>query len=137
VRVSLTCVAVNFILNIVLGVFTPLAHVGIALATALGAWLNTTLLATTLLRRGHFAPDARLKSKTWRICAAALVMATALVLGRTLLAAPLADGEIARALALTVLVAGGLATFGLLALALRAAEWRDIRSRLPLTRRRA
>jgi putative peptidoglycan lipid II flippase len=136
VRVSLTCVAVNFALNVILGVFTPLAHVGIALATALGAWLNTTLLAVTLHRRGHFAPDARLKSKLWRIGVAALVMAAALVLGRELLAAPLADGEVARGLALAALVIGGLAVFGALALALRAAEWRDIRSRLPLTRRR-
>jgi putative peptidoglycan lipid II flippase len=136
VRVALTCVAVNFALNVVLGVFTPLAHVGIALSTAIGAWLNTALLGTTLRRRGHFAPDARLKSKTWRICIAALVMAAALVIGRHLLAAPLADGEVARALALAVLVAGGLAIFGALALALGAAEWADIRSRLPVTRRR-
>jgi putative peptidoglycan lipid II flippase len=137
VRIALTCVAVNFALNVVLGVFTPLAHVGIALATALGAWLNTTLLAITLLRRGHFAPDQRLKFRLTRTVLAALGMGILLFAGQRLLAGPLADGEVARAGALVALVAGGLAAFAALALVLRAAEWADIRMRLPLTRRRA
>ena len=35
-----------------------LGHVGIALATALAAWVNSSLLGLTLARRGHYAPDA-------------------------------------------------------------------------------
>ena len=35
-------------------------HLGIALATTLGGWLNAWLLYRTLRARGHFMPDARL-----------------------------------------------------------------------------
>ncbi len=36
-------------------------HVGIAVATAIGGWLNALLLWGTLKARGHFVADARLK----------------------------------------------------------------------------
>jgi putative peptidoglycan lipid II flippase len=90
-----------------------------------------------LLRRGHFAPDRRLKFKLTRTVLAAAAMGVLLYVGQRALAEPLADGELARAAALAILVAGGLAAFAALALVLRAAEWADIRTRLPLTRRRA
>ena len=137
VRIAVGCVVLNFALNLGLGLGTPLAHVGIAMSTAIAAWVNVAALWTTLHRRGYAAADARLKSKAPRILLAALGMAALLAVGQRLLAAPLADGEAARATALAVLVAAGLATFAALALALRAAEWRDIATRLPLTRRRA
>jgi putative peptidoglycan lipid II flippase len=122
VRIAVVCVVVNFALNVILGVLTPLAHVGIALATALGAWLNAGLLAAGLRRRGHLAVDARLRAKAPRIAASALVMAVAI-------------GEAVRIAALAGLVALGVVLYGLVALATGAGEWRDVTSRL--ARRRA
>ncbi len=58
VKVALVCLAANLVLVVTL--MWPLAHVGIALATALSAWLNAGLLAWLLRRDGLLQPDARL-----------------------------------------------------------------------------
>ncbi len=49
-------------------------HLGIAVATTLGGWLNAGLLYGTLVQRGHFVADARLKRALWLILASSLVM---------------------------------------------------------------
>ncbi len=54
------------------------AHAGIALATALTAWLNVFMLAHKLRQLGHFAVDARLRQKVLRIMASSIVMAAVL-----------------------------------------------------------
>lgn len=59
-----------------------IAHVGIALATATTAWLNTFLLARALHRRSCLLIDAQLKQTIGRILLCALAMAVLLLLGR-------------------------------------------------------
>jgi putative peptidoglycan lipid II flippase len=53
-------------------------HLGIAVATTLGGWLNAGLLYATLARRGFFVPDPRLKRALPRILLASLAMGAAL-----------------------------------------------------------
>jgi len=91
-----------------------LAHVGIALATALANWLNVTLLAVLLARAGWFRPDRTLASGLARAVAATLVMAAVLVAVDHFAAAWPA------LVRLGALVAAGGATFALAALALGA-----------------
>ena len=55
-----------------------LGHVGIALATAVAAWINAIILYVVLVRRGHFTADRRLKRRLPRMLAATAVMAAAL-----------------------------------------------------------
>lgn len=74
VRIAAFALVANIGLNLVL--MQVLAHVGIALATALSACLNAGLLLWLLVRRGHFAWDARLKRRLPR-----MVVATALMAG--------------------------------------------------------
>ncbi len=130
VRIAIVCVGVNFALNVTLGLFSPLAHVGIAAATTVAAWLNTTLLATTLHRRGFFMPDAKLKSKLPRILAAAVAMAVLAALAARWAAVPLAAGEAVRASALAAIVAGGIALFAIFAFATGAADLAELRQAL-------
>lgn len=103
-------------------------HVGLALATALAAIVNTLLLGIVLHRRGHWRADPRLRSRGLRILAAALAMAAALVAAdRLLLPGWYAGGNAARLAALAVLVGGGLAVYLAAVLALKAtrpAEWK-------------
>ena len=54
VKIASLCVAVNLVLNLVL--MGPFAHVGIAVATAIAAWINAALLAGALFLEGAFAP---------------------------------------------------------------------------------
>ncbi|MDY6829060.1 MAG: murein biosynthesis integral membrane protein MurJ [Pseudomonadota bacterium] len=54
VRIGIYAMVVNMALNLVL--IWPLAHVGLALATALSAWLNAGLLWRGLRRSGNHCP---------------------------------------------------------------------------------
>ena len=113
VRVALIALAVNVVLNVALMI--PLQHVGLALATALAAWVNAGLLYVLLARRGLFAADARLKRRLVR-----MGLATAAMVGAVVAAAgaldPLFTGAAgARALALAGLVVSGLVVYGLAA----------------------
>jgi putative peptidoglycan lipid II flippase len=84
VKVALGCLAANLVFVVTL--MWPLAHVGIALATALSAWMNAGLLAWLLRRDGLLQPDARLKQRLPRIIAASVAMAVGLWLLQDLLA---------------------------------------------------
>ena len=119
---------VNVVLNLILMQF--LAHAGLALATALSAWLNVGLLAWILHRRGHLQVDDRLRRRLGRILPAALIMGAVLWWLAAALSAWFAGGEAWRAAALAVLVAGGLAVFAAAALGLGAVRLEELRGLL-------
>ncbi len=119
---------VNVILNLILMQF--LAHAGLALATALSAWLNVGLLAAILARRGDFRADARLKRACGRLLPATGLLAAGLWGGAHLLAVPLAGGEAWRAGALAALVVGGLALYAAAAALLGVARPADLKALL-------
>ena len=111
-----------------LSMFFVLGHVGIAIATSLAAWTNAILLGTTLLRRGHFQPDAALKRRGAMIGVASVVMAGALwfaafPLGRFF--AP-ANGITVQLIALGVLIAGGGIVYLAVAQATGATNYRSL-----------
>lgn len=118
VKVALIAIAANTALAIALAF--PLAHVGVALATAIAAWGNAGMMLRLLLRRGYYAPDARLKRRLPRIIVASAVM-TAVLYG---LAFVVPGGRI---VALAILIAAGGAAFAVTALACGAAELKDMR----------
>lgn len=135
VRIAFVTIAVNLGLGAAL--MLSLQHVGLALATAVAALVNTLLLGWLLHRRGHWHPDARLKSRAWRILVAALAMALVLYgLDRFLLPAWYAGPEPLRLAALAVLVGAGLLTFLVSAVAIRATrpqEWKAMLRKPPKT----
>jgi putative peptidoglycan lipid II flippase len=108
----------------VLTLMWPLAHVGIALATALSAWLNAGLLAWLLRRDGLLQPDARLRRRLPRIVGASLAMAAGLWLARAWLA------PLPATLGLALLVAAGGAGFLVLARVSGALDFRELRGAL-------
>ena len=112
VRVAMVALVANVVLNLILMV--PLRHTGLALATALSAWLNAGLLYWFLRHRGHFAPDARLRRAVPRLGLAAVGLALGVWLGAASLAQPLAGPAGARAGALALLVVGGFALYAVL-----------------------
>ncbi len=128
VKIAIVCVVANTALALVL--MRPLAHVGIALATAIAAWLNAALLALMLKRRGALAPDARLGERLPRMIAATIAMAALLWGLLQPLAVWLASGLALRASALALLVAGGLAGFALAAQLLKATDLRHLMRQL-------
>ncbi len=120
-------VATNIVLALLL--FFPLGwgHVGLALATAAAAWVNTLLLGLHLGKRRHLVFDARLIRRIPRIVLASALMGAGLWAGAEALQGWLAGALWSKAAALAMLVAGGLALYGLLVLLLRAASLSDVR----------
>ena len=128
VKYAVVALFVNLALNLALMI--PLAHVGIALATAIAAWVDAALLAWGLSRRRMFVFDTRLRQRLARILAASAVMAVALGLAVFGLADTFAGGEATRAAALVALVVGGLAVFALSDHVLGATDLADLSRKL-------
>ncbi|GAB4153768.1 MAG: murein biosynthesis integral membrane protein MurJ [Sphingomonadales bacterium] len=109
VRYAMIAVAVNSVLGVVLMLW--LAHVGLALATALAAWLNAGLLYLGLTRRGHFHLDVKMRANGLKMLLAAGVMTAALLALAGLLGGWLQGGGGWAILALALLVMTGLAVY--------------------------
>lgn len=125
VQVAGATMVLNIVLNLAL--IGPLAHVGMALSTALAAWFNVAVLAVILHRRGFFGMDARLRNKAPRIVAAVAVMAGALWGGKFLLW-PWAVQSWQALVAVSALVAVGLLAFALAAHLLHAARLGEVKA---------
>jgi putative peptidoglycan lipid II flippase len=123
---ALWSVAANVVLSLLL--FTVMRHVGIALATSLAAWLNTGLLALSLVRRGHHTLDRRLLLRLPRICAAAALMG-AVIWGLNQGIGGWFDGPLVlQVIALSGLVVAGFAAFSGFALLVGAARISELRT---------
>lgn len=116
-KISLTAVAVNIAFKIVLT--GPFGVVGLALATAIGAWVNLGLLLVIAQRRGWTTPNALL-AKTLMIALAGCAMLALLVAG---LQAPALDfamrhfAGVAAEGALAILAVSGGLVYGIVLLA--------------------
>lgn len=97
----------------------------------LAAWVNGMALAVILYRRGHFAPDARLRSRLPRIVAASAVMAGAVWAANRWIIPALPLEALGEGLpgigALVVLMAIGGGSFVVAAFALGATSLTDIK----------
>jgi putative peptidoglycan lipid II flippase len=127
VKIAIVCLISNVV--IALALIWWLAHVGIALATAISAWLNAGLLARGLRRDSLLQPDAQLRRRLPRILGASLALALGLWL-----AAPWLTW-LPPALALALLIAAGGLGFLLLGHLVGALDLGDLRR--VVARRRA
>jgi putative peptidoglycan lipid II flippase len=89
-------------------------HVGIALATTAGGWINALLLWRTLRRRGHYIADKRVLYALAMACFASVAMGAALWWLADALRGGLASGGavLMRAGALALLLGAGAAVYG-------------------------
>jgi putative peptidoglycan lipid II flippase len=75
-KAALIAAAVNIGFKVLL--MGPLAQVGLALATSIGAWINLGLVIWFAMRAGHFRIDERLRQSTIKLTAAGLALAAVL-----------------------------------------------------------
>jgi len=125
VRIAVVCVVLNIALSLALIQF--IAHAGIALATAIAAWVNAALLAGVLHRRGHHGIDERLRARLPRIVLSAAGMAAALVGAMTLTGDAFSGAVEIRIAALAGLIGLGLAVYAALAVLTGAARPADLK----------
>jgi len=122
VKASLTAMAVNIAFKVALT--GPLAQVGLALATSIGAWLNLGLVVWFAVRQGHFSFAAPLRIAVARLAVAGVALAAALWLALGPLTRVFAEWPSWReesTLALLVLI-GGVVYFAII-LALFGPQW--------------
>lgn len=136
-RTPMWFAGVALIVNVALSLalFPFLAHVGIALATAVAAWVNAGLLGITLSRRGQFTADAALKKRLPLIGVASVLMGVCLTLTQWAMAPFLeAPALLVRAASVGALVVGGVVVFVVFCQLTGAADFRGALAKL---RRRA
>ncbi len=136
-RTPMWFAGVALIVNVVvsLTLFPLLAHVGIAIATALAGWVNAALLGVTLWRRDQFHADTGLRRRLPLLALAAVLMGACLVAAMSLLASQLVDPRLlVRAATVAVLVVAGVALYALFC---QLTGVVDFRQALTAVRRRA
>src|SRR5262249_31109041 len=120
VKAALVAAVVNIAFKVAL--MGPLAQVGLALATAIGAWINFLLVVWFAARAGLIGADKRLKSSAIKIAVAGLGLALVLWLAQgpvlNLFGPPLRDVA-----ALATLAAIGGIVYGCLIVALFGRQW--------------
>jgi putative peptidoglycan lipid II flippase len=130
VYAAVAALAVFVLLNLVF--LQRFGVVGVAAASAVGAWLNAAVLYAVLAGRAHYRASGRLLLRIARQLVAAAAMGAALWFARDLLSVYYAAGIFARLFALTVLVACAAIVYFGIAFAIGALD----RERLAMLRRR-
>lgn len=121
VKAALIAAAVNIAFKILL--MGPLAQVGLALATSIGAWVNFGLVTWFAVRAGHATLEPRLMHSALKLAAAAIALAAVLwvlygPVDRAFVDLPLANEK-----ALGVLLVIGALVYGAAILALFGPRW--------------
>ncbi len=125
VKAALIAVAVNVAFKLAL--MGPLAQVGLALATSIGAWTNFLLVIRFARRADLIALDPALARSAGRLALAGVVLAIALWLAERLTAPLLSDGRMKDAAILATLIAVGAVVYGGMLIALYG---RDVLARM-------
>jgi len=122
VKAALIAAAVNIAFKFLL--MGPLAQVGLALATSIGAWINLGLVVWFAARAGHIHIDERLRQSTAKLAGAGLALAVALWVCAAPVAHLFADWQRLRDVAtLALLAAIGGVVYGGIIIALFGARW--------------
>jgi putative peptidoglycan lipid II flippase len=122
VKAALIGTAVNIVCKVAL--MFPLAQVGLALATSIGAWLNFILVLYFAARARLIAPDTELKMTLIKLAAATIVLALVLALAAPVVTAMLSSWPRFRdESALAILVGVGAVVYGGLVVALLGRRW--------------
>ena len=122
VKAALIGTAVNIVCKVVL--MFPLAQVGLALATSIGAWLNFILVLYFAARARLIAVDAELKMTLTKLAAAALALGLVLAVAVPVVTAMLSSWSRFRdesTLALLVVISG--IVYGGLVIVLLGRRW--------------
>jgi putative peptidoglycan lipid II flippase len=122
VKASLTAAAVNIAFKVAL--MGSLAQVGLALATAIGAWVNLVLITWLAARAKLIGWDGRLKRSLLRLALAGGVLGVALILAVKPVAGLFAAMPAFRdETTLAVLAVGSAAIYALMILLLLGRQW--------------
>ncbi|MBF0439265.1 MAG: murein biosynthesis integral membrane protein MurJ [Magnetococcales bacterium] len=121
VRIAIICMVSNMVMNVVL--MFPLQHVGLALATSLGGFLNATLLLRALRNKTGFGLSRDLYITLFKAAVASGIMGGFLFVAREIYW-PLTHSGTSQAITLIAIMVGGGLLFILSAVILKMQETR-------------
>jgi putative peptidoglycan lipid II flippase len=121
VKCSLTGLAVNVLLKVLL--MGSLAQVGLALATAVGAWINLLLVLGFAVRAGYLELNRALTQSVVKFTISGVILAAVFWLAARFAAMQFSTMALRDEAALLLLVAVGAAVYGGLILALFGVSW--------------
>ena len=121
VKASLTGLAVNVLLKLLL--MGPLAQVGLALATAIGAWINLLLVLGFAVRAGFLELNRPLAQSLLKFIACGGVLAAALWLAARFAAVHFSGLPLHDEAALLLLIAVGAVVYGASIFSLYGLSW--------------
>jgi putative peptidoglycan lipid II flippase len=128
VKAALIGTAVNIAFKVALMV--PLAQVGLALATSIGAWINFVLVLYFAVRAHVIAADAELKASLVKLAAAGIALAIVLLIADPVVTALLSSwSRFGNESELLLLVLIGGLVYGGLALVLFGRRWLSLMRR--------
>ncbi|MDI1297438.1 MAG: lipid II flippase MurJ, partial [bacterium] len=126
VRVAVFSMLFNLVGNLTL--IWPFGHVGVAISTAIAAWVNVLILYWLLHKRDQLRMDARFRGKALRIVAASAIMGVALYALNPWLDPHMAGTVTERVAALALLCGLGGLVYGAAALIVRAYTITELRA---------
>ena len=126
VIIAAVSIAVNIALNLIL--MREFAHVGIAMASSISAWINVLGLVIILMMRGHYTIDRRLLARSAGIIAASTIMGAGLWFGAAWATPWLAAGALVEVAALSALIIGGTTIYFVSAKLLRVFSLNEIKA---------
>lgn len=127
VKASLTAVGLNIALKLLL--MAPLAQVGLALATSIGAWINVALVAWLAARRRLFTADASLQRSVAALMIIAVAFASVLWAAERPVARLFAGTRLADLATLLVLAGFAAPLYGAALLLAFGKRWRSLLGR--------
>ncbi len=89
----------------------PPSHVGLAMATAISAWLNVAMLCGGLIRRGHFSFDLRVLWRVAKYLLASIVMGGVIWGMSDNVSTMISGGMTEKITGLLILVASGVGSY--------------------------
>ncbi|MCE3230808.1 MAG: hypothetical protein K0R52_736 [Alphaproteobacteria bacterium] len=110
VKIALVSIACNLMLNIILMI--PFAHVGLAMATSIAAWINAGLQLMVLQRRGWFFLTPQVQKTAGKVVVSAAVMGIGLLLARDQWLATLPDTFLLQTVSVLGTIICGTIVFG-------------------------
>jgi putative peptidoglycan lipid II flippase len=121
VKASLTGLTVNVLLKVLL--MGSLAQVGLALATAIGAWINLLLVLGFAVRAGYLELNRTLTQSMLKFAASGLILAAALWFAAKFAAVHFTGLPLRDEVALLLLIAVGALVYGGAVFSLFGLRW--------------
>ncbi|ARN85202.1 murein biosynthesis integral membrane protein MurJ [Candidatus Nucleicultrix amoebiphila] len=128
---AVVSIVLNLILN--LSLIGPMKHVGLALSTAIAAWVNAGLLIYTLKRQGYFGLTDRLKRFLPRLGLTCVMTIGFIELVRPRMIWMISDFLPQQVICLLLLVGGSLGFFLILARLTGALNMKDLRFQMQVS----